>query len=165
MWFSGHGIDVFRAVGKAEIMGSVAQKKPEITLEHALESVGARIGDAAFASPAHFTFRWAGLRFQGRLQTLAPDQNELEVTARLGILPFSAENQAARRDALKELARHLSGVEGTYRVTGRGEIQCVATTTFSGPIRAPDIAHCLTISLLHLRKLMDRFRAFLIPLA
>lgn len=146
-------------------MAAAVQLRSDITLDHALSSVDAIFGNDAFATPARFSFRWAGLRFQGRLQTLASGGNELELTARLGILPFSAEDQAARNDVLTALGRHLSGLEGTYRVTPRGEIQCVATTTFDGPMQAPAVTNCLTVSLLHLRKLMSRFRGLLIPVS
>ncbi len=94
-----------------------------------------------------------------------PAKASSKLTARLGLLPFSAEDQGARGDILKALNRHFEGLEGTYVVTPRGEIQCVATTIFDGPVRAASVTHCLTVSLLHLHKLLGRFKGLLIPIA
>lgn len=138
---------------------------PGLSLNEALDAIGASLYGERASAPARFTFRWAGFRFKGSLRRLADGMSEVQLTARLGVLPFTAENADSRRAALQKLASQFGDLEGAYHITRAGEVQCSATTTFDGPVRAAPVAQSLTVTLLHLRKLLGRFEGLLLPVS
>ena len=136
-----------------------------MNIEQAVTALGNQLDARACGIPARFSFHWAGYRFRGTLTSLDRSKGEIEVTARLGVLPFTAENAALRQKGMDVLNRceNLNNVR--FRVTSSGEILCAASTIFESKISAVPVAQALTVTLLNLRKHLKHFDGLLIPVS
>lgn len=102
-----------------------------------LDAVLSRARQLAVSLPCTISFVWEELHFTARIQS--PDaQNAalLEISCRLGLLPFTAEDGAARSHVLNFLEKHTTPVTGQYNLDSRGNLnfmQRTVLTDFNSP--------------------------------
>ena len=136
-----------------------------MNIEDAVTALGGQLNARAFGIPSRFSFHWSGYRFRGTLTSVDRSAGEIEVTARLGILPFTAENAALRQKAIEILNRCEQLNDVRFGVTSSGEVQCSASTIFETRTSAVPAAQALTVTLLYLRKHLKHLDDLLIPVS
>lgn len=134
------------------------------TINEAITALGNELKARTGGVPLRFAFHWAGYPFKGSLTPHKSGTGEIEITARLGTLPFSAENARARQKGLDLLSCCEEDSEICFQVTSTGEVQCSTSTTFESNLSAVTMAEVLTITLLHLRKHLKYFDGILVPM-
>jgi len=147
------------------MMQTVQDLTNGMTINEAVTALGSELKARTGGVPLRFAFHWAGYPFRGSLTPHKNGAGEIEITARLGTLPFSAENASVRRKGL-DLLNHCDEYSDIcLQVTSSGEVQCSTSTTFDGNLSAVTMAQVLTIALLHLRKSLKCFDGILVPLS
>jgi len=146
-------------------MQTVQDLTKGMTINEAVTALGSELKARTSGVPLRFAFHWAGYPFKGSLTPHKSGTGEIEITARLGTLPFSVENAGVRQKGLDLLNRCEEYRDICFQITSTGEVQCSTSTTFESNLSAVTMAEVLTITLLHLRKYLKCFDGILVPLS
>lgn len=131
---------------------------PPLGIADAVERIRKELASPRPGDHVPFSFTWAGCAFQGRLE--AGPKPVIRLAARLGKLPFSAEDAPQRRRIRQWLRGEArAGRSITCDITPQGHVLLTTATAIRADLTAVSLLQSLTLILLALRPHLQCYRS------
>ncbi|MBL4800356.1 MAG: hypothetical protein JKY45_00595 [Emcibacter sp.] len=122
-------------------------KSPLLDTEAIVNTMAQQITKKGLELPATFHFIWHDIKFSGELLQAKEDNLfTLILVAKLGHIPFSAEDKNRRRNLLETLSPLF--IAKDYNLSINSQVEKTLHTDFSGPISAKRLMEVIAYVLL-----------------
>jgi hypothetical protein len=130
-----------------------------------LEQAQKEIDNPTLQFPLIFSFIWDGIEFECSINKPRHGQSRLSLKARLGYLPFSAENPDGRRHMIAILEQSKLRDHDQITKDAQGLISFSSLTDIDEPTDLHDIIKALTIILFSIETTFSRLHGCFSPIS